>query len=143
MANPTVDTTCIINDPCSVATQGVLDNSIGIATLGWIIRADLDAQPGLPFPNNIGSLLTQPRREWYFRRDSSEPWFGPLSFRDADKHARIDTRDGTPVNVKYAQVGTFLGTRGGDPITEPERVFVALLYANGKPFLREIDDLLL
>lgn len=43
--------------------------------------------------------------------------------------------DGDALNVLYYQMGTFLGDRPGDPITEPHRVFVERIYENGKPFL--------
>lgn len=125
---------CILADPCHVATQGVLDCEIGIATLGWIVEAEPTQGPVLT-PHVPGVSFGPPRKEWYVRRDVSDPWFGPLSFRDADAHARVMTRDGTPINVLYAQVGTFLGTRGGDPIKDPSVVFVDRMYANGKLYL--------
>ena len=31
---------CVLAEPIHVATQGALDNAIGIATLGWIIQVD-------------------------------------------------------------------------------------------------------
>ena len=42
--------------------------------------------------------------------------------------------DNTIAEVKYAQVGTILGTRGGDPQVTPD-MFVAYLYENGKQYL--------
>lgn len=137
---PTVipDTDCALAVPIEVATQGVLDNPIGIATLGWIIRAD-DAPPVVTTPvppNNIGSLVGDPRREWWVRRDDTEPWHGPLSYRDANSQARRMTMnvDNTISELKYAQVGTILGTRGGDPNVAPD-MFVTYLYANGRQYL--------
>lgn len=131
-------TDCILADPTSVATQGVLDNSLGIATLGWIIKAD-DAPPTVVVPvppNNIGALVGDPRREWWVRKDENDVWFGPLSYRDANYQARRMTVDvdETISEIKYAQVGTILGTRGGDPNVDPD-MFVAYLYANGKQYL--------
>lgn len=129
---------CVLAEPIHVATQGVLDNAIGIATLGWIIQVD-DTPPVVVVPvppNNIGSLVGDPRREWWVRRDDTEPWHGPLSYRDANYQARRMTMDvdETISELKYAQVGTVLGTRGGDPNVVPD-MFVAYLYANGKQYL--------
>jgi len=122
---------CILADPFHVATQGVLDNSLGIATLGWIIcgeRPVEEAQPNVP-PDNIGLSEGEPRREWWVRENQNEPLVGPFSFRDASKHARYlsqcEDRSG------LAQVCTFVGTRGGDPKTEPE-LRVAYMYIKGK-----------
>jgi len=129
---------CVLAEPIHVATQGALDNSIGIATLGWIIQVD-DTPPVVVVPvppNNIGSLVGDPRREWWVRKDDTEPWHGPLSYRDANYQARRMTMDvdETISELKYAQVGTVLGTRGGDPQVDPD-MFVAYLYANGKQYL--------
>ena len=129
---------CVLAEPIHVATQGVLDNAIGIATLGWIIQVD-DTPPVVVVPvppNNIGSLVGDPRREWWVRKDDTEPWHGPLSYRDANYQARRMTMDvdETISELKYAQVGTVLGTRGGDPQVDPD-MFVAYLYANGKQYL--------
>lgn len=138
MSTLLTDTDCVLADPIHVATQGVLDNSLGIATLGWIIRAD-DRPPVVVIPvppNNIGSLVGDPRREWWVRKDETDPWHGPLSYRDANSQARRMTMDvdETISELKYAQVGTILGTRGGDPNVAPD-MFVAFLYANGKQYL--------
>lgn len=87
--------------------------------------------------NNIGAkLLEEPSKDWYLRRDSNDSWFGPLTFREADDQARRMTYDGTVENVMYAQLGTFVGTRGGDPSMDPSVLFVVYIYANGKLFLR-------
>lgn len=129
---------CVLAEPIHVATQGLLDNPIGVATLGWIIQT-VDTPPVVVIPvppNNIGSLVGDPRREWWVRRDDTEPWHGPLSYRDANYQARRMTMDvdETISELKYAQVGTILGTRGGDPNVDPD-MFVAYLYANGKQYL--------
>lgn len=88
-----------------------------------------------PSTGNIGASKGSAREEWYVRSNSDDEWFGPLSFWVADKQARVMTREGTPVNVLYAQVGTRLGERGGDPASS-DRMFVAVMYENGKAFLR-------
>jgi hypothetical protein len=129
---------CVLAEPIHVATQGLLDNPIGMATLGWVIQT-VDTPPVVVIPvppNNIGSLVGDPRREWWVRRDDTEPWHGPLSYRDANYQARRMTMDvdETISELKYAQVGTILGTRGGDPLVSPD-MFVAYLYANGKQYL--------
>ncbi len=71
-------------------------------------------------------------KDWWVRRDNTDTWFGPLSYRDANRHARVMTLDGTDLDVKYAQVGTIMGERPGDPATLPSRMFVAFLYVNGR-----------
>lgn len=143
-----LNTDCALALPIEVAIQGVLDNSIGIATLGWVFRAD--DRPSVVVtpvpPNNIGSLIGDPRREWWVRKDENDPWFGPLSYRDVNFQARRMTVDvdNTISEVKYAQVGTILGARGGDPNLDPNKVvdpntdpgmFVTYLYANGRMYL--------
>jgi len=138
MSTVLIDANCVLADPFQVATQGLLDNSIGMATLGWIIRVEAET-PVVVVPSpprNIGVLIGDPRREWWVRKDASDPWFGPLSYRDANSHARRMTVrvDNTIAEVKYAQVGTILGTRGGDPNVTPN-MFVAYMYENGKQFL--------
>jgi hypothetical protein len=138
MATVIPGTDCVLADPIQVATQGLLDNTIGVATLGWVVR--VEAQPPVVVvpvpPNNIGALVGDPRREWWVRKDENDPWFGPLSYRDANSQARRMTMDvdETIAEIKYAQVGTILGTRGGDPNVDPD-MFVAYLYANGKQYL--------
>ncbi len=81
-------------------------------------------------------LLAGPQKDWYIRETSSDSWYGPLSYRQADKYARVETRDGTDVDVKYMQLGVFVGDRAGDPKVDTPTVFVVMIYANGKPFLR-------
>lgn len=152
----------VVNSTTYVATQGVFDNPIGIATLGWLIRGDnlppIIEEPGYPdppFPPDrpdpnepplpyppidsnppVGLPITDPNQEWWVRPDDDTPWHGPLSYRDANFQARrmTDDADHAILEVKYAQVGTFLGTRGGDPV-DMSRMFVVYLYANGKMYL--------
>lgn len=123
------DTDCILADPESTATHGMLDEDIGIATLGWIIRIKDD--PIISYP--IGDLIADPERDWWYRKDNTDPWFGPLSYRDANSQARRMTMDADALHgeVKYSQLGTVLGTRGGDPQVSPD-MFVVYLYVNGK-----------
>jgi len=136
MATIIPGTDCVLADPIQVSTQGLLDSTIGVATLGWI-TITLDQDPVVEVPiNNPGALVGDPRREWWVRKDESDPWFGPLSYRDANSQARRMTMDvdETISEIKYAQVGTILGTRGGDPNVDPN-MFVAYMYANGKQYL--------
>lgn len=77
-------------------------------------------------------------QDWYYRRDHDEEWFGPMSYRDANSQARRCTlpkflKDHIP--VKYAQVGTIVGGRGGDPVTLEAEIRVVYLYANGRQYL--------
>jgi hypothetical protein len=56
--------------------------------------------------------------------------FGPFTFMEADRYARglskIRERSG------MAEVFTYLGERGGDPITNPSLLFVEFWYLRGK-----------
>lgn len=71
--------------------------------------------------------------DWFVRRDKHSSVFGPMSYRDADRHARfLSVEEDGP---GLAQVITFLGNRAGDPVTFP-RLFVEGYYARGKKFLR-------
>lgn len=77
-------------------------------------------------------------KEWYYRGDEDDVWYGPLSYRDANSQARRSTMprylaDAFP--VKYAQVGTKVGTRGGDPSTMQPEMRVVFVYANGRQYL--------
>ena len=135
---PVLNTDCILADPCYVATQGLLDCEIGIVTQGFIIQEDstpVVPKPAVP-PNNIGTSVGAARKEWYVRKDHTDAWFGPLSWRDADKHARVMTRKGTPADVKYAHVGYVKNNSGVDVLVEPEKVRMDGVYANGKQFLK-------
>jgi hypothetical protein len=129
--------TYTFNQGSHLATQGYLDEAIGIATLGEVISFPT-SQPGTGVsnvpPNNIGSLISDPRREWYVRENAQDPLHGPLSFTVADKHARwissLEDRSG------LAEVVTFVSntSRGGDP-SRPNpnpRLFVVFLYIEGK-----------
>ena len=127
------DTNYLYADPCSTATQGLLDEDIGIATLGWIIRATSE-EPIIKVP--IGQLIGEPNRDWWLRKDDTDPWFGPLSYRDANAKARRSTLDvdETINETKYAQVGTILGSREGDPLIL-EKMVVVFMYVNGKMYI--------
>lgn len=72
------------------------------------------------------------RLDWYLRASAQDPWVGPFPFRVADEQARRATMNGTPTNVLYMQLGTFLGARKGDPIVDPHVLFVDRIYINGK-----------
>jgi len=128
-----IDTTCGINIPIHVATQGFLDRALGVATHGWLVRFDseitVEGGSNIP-PNNIGSLIGDPRREWWVRMDPTDPLYGPLSFRDADKAARFLSAEGNPDGK--AEIVTFLGDRSGDPLLDEAVLFVAFMYDFGK-----------
>lgn len=123
---------CILADPLSTATEGVLDEDIGIATLGWLIRVSHEPEITIP----VEELLDEPSREWYYRKDDTDSWFGPLSYRDANYQARRFTMDvdHTISEVKYAQLGTVFGSRGGDPQV-PLDMMVVFMYANGIQYI--------
>lgn len=131
---------CVLADPCHVATQGLLDNTLGVATLGWIVEVPAETPVVVTPVDPVGSMVGDPRREWWVRKDDTDEWFGPLSYRDANSQARRMTLPtdinaaGNSNNIKYAQVGTIMGTRGGDPNVPPD-MMVVFMYANGKQTL--------
>lgn len=76
--------------------------------------------------------------DWYYRRDETEEWCGPMSYRDANSQARRCTLPkhlSEHFPVKYAQVGTLVGDRGGDPVGIEARMRIVYLYANGRQYL--------
>jgi hypothetical protein len=124
------DTICILADPLSTATEGILDQPTGISTLGWVVCIPTDAEISIP------ELISEQERDWWYRKDDTDPWFGPLSYQTANSQARRMTLDvdETINEVKYAQLGTVFGTRGGDPQVDPN-MMVVFLYANGRQYL--------
>lgn len=83
---------------------------------------------------NIGSSSGTPRKEWYVRTGpNDEELFGPVSFYEADKHARYlsSLEDGQ----KTAQVIRIMSTAAGDPARRSNSVFVAYAYVDGKKFV--------
>lgn len=119
------ETVCILADPLSVATQGVLSNKpLTISVLGWLEEDTVE----IDFPVLEG---------WYYRMDDTEKWHGPMSYRDANSQARRMTMPkylSNAITVKYAQVGQVLGVRGGDPKMKPH-MRVVYMYANGRQYL--------
>jgi hypothetical protein len=81
---------CVLADPLSVATQGVLDEDIGITVLGWIIRVPLDTEITIPTEPLLGDSL----REWWVRKYFFVPPIGefvlegPFNYTHADQRAR-------------------------------------------------------
>lgn len=115
----------ILADPLSVATHGLIsDVPLTIAVRGWILENILEIE----FPLLDG---------WYFRRDDTDVWHGPLSYRDANSQARRITKPKSAADsfpVKYAQVGQVVGSRGGDPRITPH-MRVVYMYANGRQYI--------
>ncbi len=133
---PIVDIDCILNDPIHVATQGVLVAPLGMALNGWIYRGititlptDLGVPSNIP-PNNIGTSFGPPRQEYWVREDKNDTLFGPLDFVTADRNARQLSDDETKSGL--AQVVTFLGSRGGDPVKNPTVLQVVFMYIRGR-----------
>lgn len=116
----------VVADPLSVATQGLLSNkSLTISVLGWL-------------EEDLIEIASPVLDGWYYRRDDTERWHGPLSYRDANSQARRATlpRSLTEAIVtKYAQVGQVLGARGGDTRKMKPHIRVVYMYANGKQYL--------
>lgn len=82
-------TDLIMADPLSVATQGYLDENIGITVLGWIIQ--------IPFEDPIITVPTDPsstEREWWVRKYYFVPPIGqyvlegPYTYTHGDRKAR-------------------------------------------------------
>lgn len=115
----------VLADPLAVATHGILSlDPLCISLHGWICEEVTEIE----FPLLDG---------WYFRRDDEDPWYGPLSYRDANSQARRSTLPKFLANhhpVKYAQVGQVVGVRGGDP-NVPPHMRVVYIYANGRQYL--------
>jgi hypothetical protein len=106
----------LINIPYHVATQGALPNtgSIALATQGFIIETTVTEAEG------------SPNRDYWTREDKNDPLAGPFSFIDADRRARALSKHG------LAQVVTFLGSRGGDPVKNPTELRVVHMYILGR-----------
>lgn len=83
-------TNCVLADPLSVVTQGVLDGNIGISLLGWITQYSL----GLPEITIPDGPLEDAFTEWWIRLDYFVPPIGeytlegPYNFIHADRKAR-------------------------------------------------------
>jgi len=120
-------TVCVIADPLSIATHGLLSGSFGTAIRGWIIYEE------------IQDIVTVPLLPgWWVRRDETEQWYGPLSYRDANHQARNMTKPKyltDAITVEYAQVGQVVGARPGDPSTLQPAMKVIYMYENGKQYL--------
>jgi len=103
----------------------------GLNTRGGAVTQDLNPRWDTYQP--VVAVVPVVVGDWFVRREKGSPLIGPLSYRDADKQARfMSIEDGGP---GLAQVVTFLGARGGDPITLPARLFVDGYYARGRKFL--------
>lgn len=97
-----------------------------VTTQGLNPRWDTFAiQPQIPLPL-VG--------DWFVRKAPDSPFIGPLSYRDADRHARFCSAEEGGTGL--AQVVTILGIRKGDPVSFPARVFVEGQYALGKKYMR-------
>jgi hypothetical protein len=110
----------LINEPSHVSTQGALPNngSIALATQGFILDVE--------YTEAIGS----PNRDWWIREDKNDPLAGPFTFVEADRKARTLSKDQTKSGL--AQVVTFLGSRGGDPVKNQTELRVVHLYIRGR-----------
>lgn len=112
---------CVLADPLSVATQGLLDEDIGITVLGWIISIS-PGDPEITIP--IGDLLRDAFREWWIRVDFFVPPIGeytlegPYTFTHADHKARALSEDNTS---GLSELVTF----------EDEKMFIVSTYLRG------------
>jgi hypothetical protein len=130
-------TNYLLADPSSGATHGILDENIGVATLGWIVEVNKQKPDIIIDLPHFDNLLGDPRRDWWLRKDESDPWSGPMSYTEANSKARRMTMDvdETINELKYAQLGTLLGDREGDPVQLSPHMMVAFIYCNGKQYL--------
>ncbi len=67
--------------------------------------------------------------DYFVRFDLDDVLVGPYSFPQADAAARFRSKE---FNEGKAELVTFLGARGGDPITVPTKLFVKYIYIHGK-----------
>jgi hypothetical protein len=85
-------TNYLLADPLSIATQGLLDEDIGISVLGWIVRVShADSVVTVP----LGPLLWDEYREWWVRKYFFEEPVGNYELDGPFKyhHARVKARD--------------------------------------------------
>lgn len=132
MSHVALDTGVLIDIPTYVATMGVTDGPLGHITHGFVIRTPQTGGTGLPNvpPNNIGSLITEANRDWWIRENQNDPLHGPLTYQQAVAGAKYLSRREDKSGL--AQVCTYLGSRGGDPIKDPTQLFVVFMYIKGK-----------
>lgn len=133
---------CVLNDPLSVATHGLLDNSIGIATMGEIISiTDVITPPVIDIPptaigrSNLDPGLYTAQQEWYYRKDKDSPLVGPYTYVKADHDARWWSRQ--EISEGVVEVVSFVGDRAGDPAKAPtpSQLKVSHIYVRGKKTL--------
>lgn len=79
-------------------------------------------------PNNVGASEGPPRKEFYLREKETDPLFGPLSYRDANKYARDASRDN---ETGLMEMLVFVGSRPSDPKGAPHLRVVAK-YVRGR-----------
>ena len=89
-------TDLVLADPLSVATQGLLDEDIGITVLGWIVRVSL-VDPDIVIPEGLHDAFS----EWWVRKYYYEDPVGeyvlegPYTFTHADRRARKESETNT------------------------------------------------
>ena len=96
----------------------------GLNTRGGMLTSELNASQIAAIVEILALV-----GEWFVRFDQDDPLEGPYSFTKADAVARWRSRE---KNESKADLVTFLGARAGDPVTDPERLFVTFLYIHGK-----------
>jgi hypothetical protein len=85
-------TNYVLADSLSVATEGLLDENIGISVLGWVVRVEQeDSKVTIP----LGPLLVDSLREWWVRKYFFEEPVGEYELDGPFRydHARTKARD--------------------------------------------------
>lgn len=82
------------------------------------------------YGTNTGSSLGDPRQEFWIREDQSDTLVGPFDFPTADRQARAMSEDEDRSGL--AQVVTYVGARGGDPVKATPELRVVYMYIRGK-----------
>lgn len=114
-------TDLILADPGSVATQGLLDEDIGVAVLGWIVRV-VQSEPEVTVP--LVPFLDNAREWWVRKYFFVEPLGefeleGPYEYTHADQKARHISRDNAS---GLTELATY----------EKDKLYIVFTYLRGK-----------
>ncbi len=97
----------------------------GLNSRGGLLTSELNAAY-FTFVAVVVSILVG---DYFVRFDADDVLVGPYSFPQAVAAARYRSKE---EREGKAEIVTFLGARGGDPITNPPRLFVKFMYIHGK-----------
>lgn len=97
----------------------------GLNSRGGMITSELNTA----YFDFIIEVITALVGDWYVRLKDGSQLIGPMTFQEADAQARFWSN---PEREKRTELVTFLGARGGDPVTIPAKLCVKYLYIYGK-----------